>query len=179
MAPVLQASLDGGLRYLRGDLGSMVDGLGQFAGRFPGMQSWPAARILALVQAGREAEARGALELFARDGLANRPRDVIWLPAMAFVAEAAARLRETEICAELYSLMAPFSGRGVMIPSMLYLGPVDRFLGLLATALGETDVALQAPGRSARPGRARRARLTARAPRPRRGRGTARARRAG
>ena len=42
---------------------------------------------------------------------------------------------------ELLALLEPYSGRNVVTPGVAYLGPVDRYLGLLATVAGDHDQA--------------------------------------
>ncbi len=68
--------------------------------------------------------------------LADVPAGLLWLPAAAWLAEAAARLGDTDACTALLSRLEPYAGRVVQASFTGCWGAVDRFLGLLTGALG-------------------------------------------
>ena len=69
------------------------------------------------------------------------PRDNLWLTALVLLAEVCAHLGDERGARELRALLEPYSGRNVVTPGVAYLGPVDRYLGLLATVTGDHDQA--------------------------------------
>ncbi|MDQ3677648.1 MAG: hypothetical protein M3401_12740, partial [Actinomycetota bacterium] len=71
------------------------------------------------------------------------PRDNLWLVAIALLAEAAGPLCASEGASELHALLAPFSGRNVVLPTAAFLGPVDMWLGVLARIAGDREEALE------------------------------------
>ena len=86
-------------------------------------------------------ELRREYERFAADGFASLPRDNLWLTALVLLAEVCAHLGDERGARELRALLEPYSGRNVVTPGVAYLGPVDRYLGLLATVTGDHDQA--------------------------------------
>jgi tetratricopeptide (TPR) repeat protein len=84
---------------------------------------------------GDAATARRLLRLLA-DELPERPRDGLWLPAVAVAALAAARLREPDAAARLYQALAPYRDQvvvGAMPHPVVCFGSASLYLGLLAT----------------------------------------------
>lgn len=63
-------------------------------------------------------------------------RGAAWVGLAAITLEAAAATRHPRT-AELASLLAPLSGRHAVIVTIAYLGAIDRYLGLAASAAGE------------------------------------------
>jgi tetratricopeptide (TPR) repeat protein len=83
---------------------------------------------------GDAATARQLLRLLA-DELPERPRDGLWLPAVAVAALAAARLREPVAAARLYQALAPYRDQvvvGTMPHPVVCFGSASLYLGLLA-----------------------------------------------
>ena len=80
-------------------------------------------------------------ELLAADGFASLPRDNLWLPSLAFAAEACAHLGDRRGAHILRELLAPYSGQNVVTPGVAYIGPVDRYLALVAVTEGDDDAA--------------------------------------
>ena len=58
------------------------------------------------------------------------------------LAELCALLRDGERARQLYELLAPYEGRNVVSIGAAYLGPVARYLGLLAMTAGSDERAL-------------------------------------
>jgi hypothetical protein len=98
---------------------------------------------LVMAQIGDRDAARRQLDAVAPQ-LASLPRDSEWLPCMAQVAEIVGLIGPRPIGRWTYDALRPFAdlfvieGIGAAIR-----GPVQRHLGLLATALGERELARQ------------------------------------
>ncbi|MDX6688619.1 MAG: hypothetical protein QOG15_76 [Solirubrobacteraceae bacterium] len=112
------------------------------ADRLPAMRQWRCGLALVLAELGREEEARRELEHLAYDDFADVPRDALWLVALALLAEVVTRLRDAARAQRLYELLAPYEGRNVVSMGAAYLGPVARYLGLLAMTVGQDERAL-------------------------------------
>ncbi len=112
------------------------------ADRLPAMRRWRCGLALVLAELGREEEARRELEHLAAHDFDDIPRDGLWLVAMALLSELCARLGEHDHARRLYELLVPYEGRNVVAMGAAYLGPVARYLGLLAMTVGEPERAL-------------------------------------
>lgn len=113
-----------------------------YADAVPTMPIWRAGLAAALAAEGRIDEARHEFDRIARDGFRSLPRDNLWFVAIALLAEAAGPLQERERAGELRALLAPFSGRNLVLPTAAFLGPADMWLGVLARIAGDHDEAL-------------------------------------
>ena len=69
--------------------------------------AWSAVLPLVHLDAGDTAAAGDALDA----ALADVPPGLLWLPAHAWLGEAAARLGRTDACATVYERLSPYSGR--------------------------------------------------------------------
>lgn len=112
------------------------------ADRLPAMRRWRCGLALVLAELGREDEARRELEHLAANDFDDIPRDALWLVAMSLLAELCALLDDQPRARRLYELLAPYEGRNVVSMGAAYLGPVARFLGLLAMTTGEAERAI-------------------------------------
>ncbi len=84
--------------------------------------------------------ARAELDAILKAGVAAIPRSEGWGVTVALIAEVAAALSERRLCAELYELLAPASGRFiVVIFSTAVWASADRVLAALAYALGDRE----------------------------------------
>jgi tetratricopeptide (TPR) repeat protein len=88
---------------------------------------------------GYVATARGVL----LQTLARREEllDSLRRPVLAMLAEVAVVLEERAAMEEIYQLLAPASGRHLVLQACVYMGPVDYYLGVLAAALGRCEQA--------------------------------------
>ena len=102
---------------------------------------WRSARSLAYLEIGDEARAREEFERFAERGFANLPRDFFWLSATTLLADTCAGLGDAERASVLYERLRPFAHRNAQISFVSWRGPVDYFLGLLATTVGDSAAA--------------------------------------
>jgi hypothetical protein len=127
------------LRWL-GGLDAVVPRLRGLADALPAMPLWRHALAVALVEGGREAEARAEYERFAAGDFDDVPRDSAWLASMCLLAELAGPLGSARHARLLYDRLEPYAGRNAV--ASVVLGPVARHLGLLALALGDHERAL-------------------------------------
>ncbi len=108
----------------------------------PGISAWRYAMARLLVGQERIAEAHE--ELRRAGPLADLPRDRNWLAAGSLAAEAAIRIGDTDLCAELYRTLAPHARVNVVLGhGSLFFGNAGHFVGLLARELGDEDTALR------------------------------------
>jgi hypothetical protein len=112
------------------------------ADRLPAMRRWRCGLALVLAELGREDEARRELQYLAAADFEDVPRDALWLVAMSLLAELCALLGDRKRARRLYELLVPYEGRNVVSMGAAYLGPVARYLGLLAMTSGEDERAL-------------------------------------
>ena len=112
------------------------------ANRLPAMRRWRCGLALVLAELGREEEARRELEQLAAAGFEDVPRDALWLVALSLLAELCTLLGDRARARRLYDLLVPYEGRNVVSMGAAYLGPVARYLGLLAMTIGEHERAL-------------------------------------
>ena len=131
------ASLRGQLALLRGTAGSRIGELRLLARRLPG-HFYEATTARVLVESGRAPEAALELARLLPAVLAGSgPR---WLGAVADLAIVAARCEVPTSAALLYEALLPYQGRLVVWGGAnTVTGPVDYYLGRLATCLGRAD----------------------------------------
>jgi AAA ATPase domain len=130
-----------GMRWAQGRMGEMHAQLKRFADGYPAMPVFRAALAYACCETGRDGDARREFRLLADHAFTGIPRDNVWLLAMALLSETCAHLDDAAGAAVLYELFSPFDGRNVTSPDAIFAGPVARYLGLLATARGEPELA--------------------------------------
>ena len=116
--------------------------LRQRANDVPLMRRWRCTLAVVIAENGRLDEARRELDVLAAEDFRDFPRDAPWLHAMSLLAELSALVGDARRARLLYELLAPFEGRNVISLGAAYLGPVARYLGLLAMTAGESERAL-------------------------------------
>jgi DNA-binding SARP family transcriptional activator len=92
-----------------------------------------------LAEMGSPDEARRELDDLAASRFAEVPVDEEWEVSLCFLAETAARLDEREHAATLYELLLPYADRVAISYPEISLGPVVRFLGVLASTTARWD----------------------------------------
>jgi hypothetical protein len=120
-----------GLRNLQGRLGELAEQTVQLASEDDSLAAWRAGAALALIEDGREDEARA---LALAENLQSIPWENAWSTAMIIWAIVFSRLRLVERAGELYELLAPFSGQLAAAPGTVF-GTVAWALGTLAATL--------------------------------------------
>jgi hypothetical protein len=129
------------MREVQGRLDELEGAVRQFADAQPAMPVWRCALSCVYLQTGREDDLRREYEHFAVDGFTALPRDNLWMPALAFLAQVCQHFGDAERAPRLRELLEPYAGRNVITPDVAYFGPVDRFLALLAATEGEREQA--------------------------------------
>jgi tetratricopeptide (TPR) repeat protein len=130
----------GTLRLDQGRIEEFVAIATEQAQLLPASSGWWAAAAAGHAQLGRLDEARRILgELAADDFLAIRTGSNQTVAA-ALLAYVCAYLGEVQHAPRLYELLAPHSGVLVtVLDAMACLGPADRFLGIYAAMVGDTE----------------------------------------
>jgi class 3 adenylate cyclase len=119
------------VRYFQGRLGEIVEASVQAADAQDNRSGWRAAAALALIEAGREDEAR---ELALAEDFQSVPLDMVWSSAMLLWTDVCSRLRVPDRAGELYELSAPFCGQLVAAGAHV-VGSFSWALGRLAATL--------------------------------------------
>ena len=92
----------------------------------------------------READALAQLEHFSCQDFAAVRRDCVWSSTLCFLSEVVARFEARDHAPALYRLLLPFADRNcVGGGAIMTIGPVSRFLGMLARVNGDYERALQ------------------------------------
>jgi DNA-binding CsgD family transcriptional regulator len=131
------------LRLMEGRFGETVDLFQDLATRFPSMPVYRACLATALVEAGRDGEAKAEVGRLAAGDLATLPRDLTWSVSLATLALACHRLGDAERAARVHELLAPYADRNIASTRFgaLCMGPASYFLGLLAVTLDRPEEA--------------------------------------
>lgn len=119
------------IRSLQGRSGELVEQVTQFAGGPDSIPAWRAAAATALLDSGRDSEAR---ELALAEDFDSVPWDPLWSVTMFGWADACSRLGLGNRSSELYGLMAPYS-RHLAVSGSLAYGSIGWALGRLATTM--------------------------------------------
>jgi hypothetical protein len=123
------------LRWEQGRLGELRDEWQGVVDQFPGAEFARAWLALADAELGHRDEARRELRSLAEQ-LPRRPRDGIWLAAVALTSMLAAHLNEPEAAGRLDPLLLPYARHVVAFTAphpVVCLGSASFYLGLLAT----------------------------------------------
>jgi class 3 adenylate cyclase len=126
---------------VRAERGELEENLAQVraVNKMVASLGWQSRIAQICAELGREAEAREEFEKLAVDDFGGIPHDLVWLLTIAYCAEVAAFLKDTERAATLYELLLPHASRNIVVVSSACNGSVSRHLGLLATTLGRFD----------------------------------------
>jgi class 3 adenylate cyclase len=108
------------------------------AGQLPNVRTPDLLLVRALLEQGREAEARGAYSALGPIG--DLPRNLSYAISLAFLAELIESLQDTAGARELLPVLEPWRGRplGTFHPTVR-VGCASRHLGLLELTLGNLD----------------------------------------
>ncbi|MGE3601478.1 MAG: AAA family ATPase, partial [Dehalococcoidia bacterium] len=133
------------IRLWQGRLEELVVDWEHYCTYYDTIPAWQARLAWLYAELGRETEARQVIErLAAHDGAAV-PREMHWLSAMTFLAEACSRTGDVAHAATLYELLKPYADYNVRSGgypvSLACFGSASRPLGLLAATLGRWDAA--------------------------------------
>ena len=131
------AGMIASIRHQQGRLEELIPALDAIVSQDPKIPALRTAAVGALLEAGREEQARDELHRIAADGFDSIVGTESWLCSLAMLAEVAARVGdEQQICASLFEILEPRSEQCIIIANGHYChGPVTLYLGMLATAL--------------------------------------------
>ncbi|HUG13476.1 MAG TPA: AAA family ATPase [Thermomicrobiales bacterium] len=125
------------LRWQQGSLAGEETTVRQEAGHQQALPVWRCLLARLIRDLGREQEGRQLVDQLAGDRFSGLPRDLFWLCNMALLSETCAGLGDAERAAALYRLLSPYASLNVMAGRAGSLGPVARYLGLLAATCGD------------------------------------------
>jgi tetratricopeptide (TPR) repeat protein len=120
------------LRREQGRLAEIEDLIRGSVDEYPGYREFRCLVVLLEHELGREDEAESAFDELATGDFAAFPRDSEWLFCLSILTEVAASLRDRDRAATLYRLLDPFGHLSALASGEVSLGPVARYLGILA-----------------------------------------------
>src|SRR5205807_10408863 len=126
----------------RGRLGDLESATRHAVEESPTVMAYRAGLVQMLCELGNWDRAAEQLNTLAEDDFAAIPDDPLRPFNLCATAEAAAALGDLERAAQLETRLRPRAGKGAVIGAIAYHGAVDRYLGLLAMALGRHDQAV-------------------------------------
>ncbi|HJW61237.1 MAG TPA: hypothetical protein VJ931_16535 [Actinomycetota bacterium] len=132
------------LRWDQGRLGELRDQWQGVVDQFPGAEFARAWLSLADAELGHSDVARRGLRSLAEQ-LPQRPRDGIWLPAVALASALSVHLNEPRSAGSLQLLMAPYAGHVIAFTAphpVVCLGSASFYLGSLATVTAQWAAAI-------------------------------------
>jgi len=132
------------IRFAQGRFAELEGLLRENAVRYPSIPTWRAALAYALVEAGRDVEARVEVERLSARDFADLPRDFTWLSSVAFLSLACAALADAPRAAALYALLLPYARYHVRVTriGIVTMGAVAHYLGVCAAAQQRWDEAV-------------------------------------
>jgi DNA-binding CsgD family transcriptional regulator len=131
------------LRREQGRLAELAPVIRVLAGGGRERGSWGPGFAALLAELGMDGPASRELDRIADEGL-EPFRESLWLASLTYMADAAAAVGHERIAELVYPELARHSGVNVMIGHLVaYYGSADRYLGMLATTLGDWDRAEQ------------------------------------
>lgn len=127
------------IRREQGRLDELAPVVRLLAGKAGG--SWGPGFVALMADQGMTDEARRVLRRLVLEEL-DTLRESLWLVALTYLTDACAELGDAEVAERLYPELAPHRGSSVMVGHLVACyGAADRYLGMLATVLGEWDLA--------------------------------------
>jgi DNA-binding SARP family transcriptional activator len=124
------------VRREQGRMPELLPAIERLAAEDSQVLAWRAVLPLAYLEASDDGEAAKAFAAAVADDYAAVPDGLFWLPATAWLAEAASRLGDAPAAAELLARLEPYAGRLVQAGFTGCWGAVDGFLGIAAVACG-------------------------------------------
>ena len=101
--------------------------------------AWRPGLIALLAELGMGDEASAELHRLLDDGL-GKLRPSLWLASLVYLADAAALVGDARAAEAIYAELAPYEGSNVMIGHLVVCyGSADRYLGMMATQLGDWE----------------------------------------
>lgn len=126
-----------GIRREQGRLTELAPVIRVLAGKARPDGPWRPGLVCLLADLGMEDEARRELSAIAHEGL-DPYRQSLWLASLMYLTDACSALDDEATAALVYPALEPYAGTNVMIGHLVACqGAADRYLGMLATTLGE------------------------------------------
>jgi DNA-binding CsgD family transcriptional regulator/energy-coupling factor transporter ATP-binding protein EcfA2 len=120
-----------------GRFGPLLDGTESFGGR------WIPGLLALYTEVGQEKGMRRALAYLFDQELTSRSDEAQWPMELAFLSEAALRLRDVDAVRALRPLLAEYEGMNLVCGTLVAtFGSADRYLGRIAAMLGEDEAAV-------------------------------------
>jgi DNA-binding SARP family transcriptional activator/DNA-binding CsgD family transcriptional regulator len=127
------------IRREQGRLGEIAPVARSLAVGNQGDRAWRPAFAALLAELGMEEEVERELAQVRREGL-DALRQSLWLGSLIYLTDACSAIGDEELAALVYPELAPFAGTNIMIGSgVAFCGAADRYLGMLAATLGDTE----------------------------------------
>jgi DNA-binding CsgD family transcriptional regulator len=137
-----------GIRREQGRLGELVPVLSALAEHGSPSEPWRPGLAVVLAEAGMHAEAAQELGRIADAGLESLRES---LAALVYLADACTAVGDPATAGLVYRQLEPLAGANVVIGNLVACqGSADRYLGMLATTLGESERAERHFARAAR-----------------------------
>jgi tetratricopeptide (TPR) repeat protein len=129
------------LRKEQGRLDEVFDAIQEHAARYPTRPLYRYALAHLHAVAGREREASWSFEALALHDFEDLPRNDEWLFGMVMLAEVVELVGDQERARRIYNLLAPHDQQVAVAAIVVGAGAVARALGILASMLGDLDLA--------------------------------------
>ena len=129
------------IRRAQGRLAEIEGLVRDAADRYPGYRSFRCFIPVIDLALGRADDARLRYEELAQADFGGLPRDSEWLFCLALLAELADRFQDRERAALLYRMLRPYPAVTAMAAGEVSVGPVARYLGILATTSAQWEAA--------------------------------------
>ncbi len=128
-----------GVRREQGRLAELAPVIRVLAAGDRGGGAWRPGLAAMLAELAMEEQVRGELDRVQAEGL-EPLREGLWLASLTYLADAAGAVAHRGVAALVYPLLAPLAGTNVMIGhGVACYGAADRYLGMLAATLGDSD----------------------------------------
>jgi DNA-binding CsgD family transcriptional regulator len=132
-----------GIRREQGRLAELAPVMRVLAENGGGAGAWQPALVATLAELGMDDQVRDQLDRIQAAGL-EQFRESLWLASLTYLTDAAAAASHAGVAAVVYPAMTPYAGTNVMIGhGVACYGAADRYLGMLAAVLGESELAEQ------------------------------------
>jgi DNA-binding CsgD family transcriptional regulator/tetratricopeptide (TPR) repeat protein len=128
-----------GVRREQGRLAELAPVIRVLAAGDRGGGAWRPGLAAMLAELAMEEQVRGELDRVQAEGI-EPLREGLWLASLTYLADAAGAVAHEGVASLVYPELAPLAGRNVMIGhGVACYGAADRYLGMLAATLGDTD----------------------------------------
>jgi tetratricopeptide (TPR) repeat protein len=132
------------LSYCTGEWEDLEQPLTEFVERYPLLTSWRCTLAFLYANTGRASEALRELRRAGGEDWADVAQDSTWLLGVCRAGESAALAGDPSYASVFYRLLVPYSARNVVLGRVasISIGPVARFLAIIAAAMEEYDTAV-------------------------------------